>query len=353
MRLVPREQDKLMLHYAGMLARDRKAQGLKLNYPEAVAYISMEVMEKARAGASAAELMQYGTKLLTADDVMDGVPEMIHEIQIESTMPDGTKLVTVHNPIKGASKLHPGEFIVEEGTVKLNEGTESIELTVSNTGDRPIQTGSHFHFFEVNKALEFDRKAAYGMRLDIPAGTAVRFEPGEKKTVRLIPIGGDRIGYGLNGLVNGKMDDENIKQAAIAALNNGATKYTPSAGLPALRQAIAEKLKRENNLEYDFTQITVGAGAKHACFNAIMATVSEGDEVIIPAPYWVSYPEMVRMCGGIPVIVETTAENGWKLTAEQDGHPHYPEQSDRVRLFRRRTARPGRSGPERRYPHPG
>lgn len=185
MRLVPREQDKLMLHYAGMLARDRKAQGLKLNYPEAVAYISMEVMEKARAGASAAELMQYGTKL-----------------------------VTVHNPIKGASKLHPGEFIVEEGTVKLNEGTESIELTVSNTGDRPIQTGSHFHFFEVNKALEFDRKAAYGMRLDIPAGTAVRFEPGEKKAVRLIPIGGDRIGYGLNGLVNGKMDDENIKQAA-------------------------------------------------------------------------------------------------------------------------------------------
>ena len=185
MRLVPREQDKLMLHYAGMLARDRKAQGLKLNYPEAVAYISMEVMEKARAGASAAELMQYGTKL-----------------------------VTVHDPIKGASKLHPGEFIVEEGTVKLNEGTESIELTVSNTGDRPIQTGSHFHFFEVNKALEFDRKAAYGMRLDIPAGTAVRFEPGEKKAVRLIPIGGDRIGYGLNGLVNGKMDDENIKQAA-------------------------------------------------------------------------------------------------------------------------------------------
>ena len=122
--------------------------------------------------------------------------------------------MTVHNPIKGASKLHPGEFIVEEGTVKLNEGTESIELTVSNTGDRPIQTGSHFHFFEVNKALEFDRKAAYGMRLDIPAGTAVRFEPGEKKAVRLIPIGGDRIGYGLNGLVNGKMDDENIKQAA-------------------------------------------------------------------------------------------------------------------------------------------
>ena len=123
--------------------------------------------------------------------------------------------------------------------------------------------------------------------------------------------------YGLAGGEPEMDTPENIKQAAIAALNNGATKYTPSAGLPALRQAIAEKLKRENNLEYDFTQITVGAGAKHACFNAIMATVSEGDEVIIPAPYWVSYPEMVRMCGGIPVIVETTAENGWKLPAEQ------------------------------------
>lgn len=123
--------------------------------------------------------------------------------------------------------------------------------------------------------------------------------------------------YGLAGGEPEMDTPDNIKQAAITALNNGATKYTPSAGLPALRQAIADKLKRENNLEYDPSQITVGAGAKHACFNAIMATVSEGDEVIIPSPYWVSYPEMVRMCGGIPVIVETTPENGWKLTAEQ------------------------------------
>ncbi|MGN1416442.1 MAG: urease subunit gamma [Oscillospiraceae bacterium] len=214
MRLVPREQDKLMLHYAGLLAKDRKERGLKLNYPEAVAYISMEVMERAREGMSAAELMNYGTKLLTADDVMDGVPEMIHEIQIESTMPDGTKLVTVHDPIKGNGRLVPGEFLIGEGDITLNEGTESIELTVANTGDRPIQAGSHFHFFELNKALDFDRKAAYGMRLDIPSGTAVRFEPGEKKTVRLIPIGGERVGYGLNGLVNGKMDDPAVRAAA-------------------------------------------------------------------------------------------------------------------------------------------
>lgn len=216
MRLVPREQDKLMLHYAGMLAKERKERGLKLNYTETVAYISMMVMEKAREGVTAAELMNYGTKLLTADDVMDGVPEMIHEIQIESTMPDGTKLVTVHNPIIGNGRLTPGEFLIDDGEVVLNEGTQSVEITVSNTGDRPIQAGSHFHFFELNKALDFDRKAAYGMRLDIPSGTAVRFEPGEKKTVRLIPIGGERVGHGLNGLVNGKMDDENVKAAAFA-----------------------------------------------------------------------------------------------------------------------------------------
>lgn len=214
MRLVPRELDKLMLHYAGMLAKERKERGLKLNYPETVAYISMMVMERAREGMSAAELMSYGTKLLCADDVMDGVPEMIHEIQIESTMPDGTKLVTVHDPIKGNGKLCPGEFLIDEGEITLNEGTQAVEITVANTGDRPIQAGSHFHFFELNKALDFDRKAAYGMRLDIPSGTAVRFEPGEKKTVRLIPIGGERIVYGLNGLVNGRLDDEDVRTAA-------------------------------------------------------------------------------------------------------------------------------------------
>ena len=214
MRFTPREQDKLMLHYAGLLAQERKDRGIKLNYPEACAYISMMVMERAREGMSAADLMHFGTKLLTADEVMDGVPEMIYEIQVESTMPDGTKLVTVHNPIKPNGKLCPGEFLVDEGEITLNENSQSVEIAVTNTGDRPIQTGSHFHFFEVNKALEFDRKKAYGMRLDIPSGTAVRFEPGETKTVSLILIGGSREGYGLNGLVNGKMDDKAVKSAA-------------------------------------------------------------------------------------------------------------------------------------------
>lgn len=127
-------------------------------------------------------------------------------------------------------------------------------------------------------------------------------------------------GTEVYGLAGGEPDMDTpdfIKDAAIKALQDGQTKYTPSAGIPALREAIADKLKKENNLSYEPTQIIVGCGAKHACFNSILAVIDDGDEVIIPAPYWVSYPEMVRMAGGIPVIVETKEENGWKLTPEE------------------------------------
>ena len=214
MHLTPRETEKLMLHYAGSVAKARLEDGLQLNYPEAIAYISMELLEHARRGKTVAQLMQMGRKMLREDQVLEGVAEMIHEIQLEATFPDGTKLVTVHNPIPSTGGIKPGEVLVEEGTIRLNEGKETILLEVVNTGDRPIQVGSHFHFFEINKALSFDRKAAYGMRLDVPSGTAVRFEPGETKEVTLVAIGGSREGYGLNGLVNGKMDDEEVRQEA-------------------------------------------------------------------------------------------------------------------------------------------
>jgi len=102
--------------------------------------------------------------------------------------------------------LVPGEVITGEGTVTLNEGRETAEVTVGNTGDRPVQVGSHFHFFEANAALEFDRATAFGMRLNIPAGTAVRFEPGDKQTVELVDIGGKRVAHGMNGMVNGSVD---------------------------------------------------------------------------------------------------------------------------------------------------
>lgn len=214
MRLTSREQDKLMLHYAGMVAKQRLDRGIKLNYPEAIAYISMNLLELAREGKSVAKLMQEGRKMLTMDQVMDGVAEMIHEIQLEATFPDGTKLVTVHDPIVGNEKRIPGEIMVDDGTIRLNEEKKSITIEVTNTADRPIQVGSHFHFFEVNKFLLFDRKSAYGMHLDIPSGTAVRFEPGETKEISLTNIGGTREGYGLNGLVNGKMDDRKVREAA-------------------------------------------------------------------------------------------------------------------------------------------
>ena len=110
---------------------------------------------------------------------------------------------------------------------------------------------------------------------------------------------------------------EHIKAAAIAALEAGFTKYTPSSGLPELRQAISEKLAADNGLEYRPSQIIVSNGAKHSCYNAILATCEPGDEVIIPSPYWVSYPDMVRLAGAEPVIVPTSERNGWKMTAAE------------------------------------
>ena len=109
----------------------------------------------------------------------------------------------------------PGEPFPNENDVRLNEGRETTTVTVANTGDRPVQVGSHFHFFETNKALRFDREGAYGMRLDIPAGTSVRFEPGDEREVGLVSIGGRRIVRGLNGLTEGPLDDPAVKEVAL------------------------------------------------------------------------------------------------------------------------------------------
>jgi urease subunit gamma/beta len=232
MHLTPREVDKLVLHQAGFLAQKRLARGLRLNYVEATALISTQLLEFIRDGRSVAELMDLGRRLLGRDDVMDGVESMIDEVQIEGTFPDGTKLVTVHHPVvqeRGDLSLAlygsfltptavsrgsvgrpaiavdaaPGSRIVRDGEIVLNEGRTTVEIEVSNRGDRPIQVGSHYHFIETNRALDFDRKRAYGFRLDIPAGTAVRFEPGEAKTVTLVAIAGDRVIRGGNAWASG------------------------------------------------------------------------------------------------------------------------------------------------------
>ena len=231
MHLTPHETDKLALHQAGSLAQKRLARGLRLNYPEAVALISTQVLELIRDGRSVAELMDLGRQMLGRADVMPHVADMIVEVQVEGTFPDGTKLVTVHHPIaaeRGNLELAlygsflpvpvredhedtdhedtktprdkrenvPGEIFHAAGDIVINEGRHPIHVQVINKGDRPIQVGSHYHFAQTNRALEFDRRTAAGRRLDIPAGTAVRFEPGETKTVALVEIAGNRVARG-------------------------------------------------------------------------------------------------------------------------------------------------------------
>ncbi|MFA6964797.1 urease subunit gamma [Bosea sp. (in: a-proteobacteria)] len=206
MNLTPREKDKLLVAMAAMVARRRLERGVKLNYPEAVALITDFVVEGARDGKSVAELMQAGAHVVRADQVMDGIAALIHDVQVEATFPDGTKLVTVHEPIRGASDaMKPGEITTLPGELIMNEGRESLSLTVANTGDRPIQIGSHYHFFEANPALSFERDRARGFRLDIPAGTAVRFEPGQTREVRLVALAGKREVYGFRQEVMGKL----------------------------------------------------------------------------------------------------------------------------------------------------
>ncbi len=206
MNLTPREKDKLLIAMAAVVARRRLERGVKLNHPEAIALITDFVVEGARDGRSVAELMEAGAHVVSADQVMDGIAAMIHDIQVEATFPDGTKLVTVHNPIRGADeKLVPGEVLTEPGEIEMNVGRETITLEVANSGDRPIQVGSHYHFFETNPALKFDRATTRGYRLDIPAGTAIRFEPGQSREVRLVALAGKRHAIGFRQEVMGQV----------------------------------------------------------------------------------------------------------------------------------------------------
>jgi len=249
--LSPREIDKLLLHNAGFLAQKRLARGLRLNHPEAVALIAAVLLEFIRDGKRVAELMDLGRQILGRNQVLPGVPEMIYDVQVEGTFRDGSKLVTVHRPIAAehgnltfalhgsflpapdisnfkiappADQLQPleggeetsnipGALQIKNGEIELNADRVTLELPVTNLGDRPIQVGSHYHFIETNAALKFDRGAAYGKRLNIPAGTAVRFEPGETKTVKLVEIAGRKIIRGGNNLASGKVSISGKKAA--------------------------------------------------------------------------------------------------------------------------------------------
>jgi urease len=252
MHLSPRELDHLRLSQVGQLAQRRLARGVRLNHPEAVALISSQMMEFIRDGKSVAELMSMGQRLLGRRQVMAGVASLVDEVQIEGTFPDGTKLLTIHDPIAAddgdlalalagsflpvprldafggvgggadgeADVPPPGAFApADDSRIELNAGRALRELAVTNTGDRPIQVGSHYHFLETNKALLFDREQAYGMRLNVPSGSSVRFEPGESKTVTLAEIAGHKRVVSGNLLIDGLATAERLPEvmARVAA----------------------------------------------------------------------------------------------------------------------------------------
>jgi urease subunit gamma/beta len=235
MKLTPKEIEKLMLHNAGFLAQKRYARGLKLNYPETIALISAQLLEFIREGATVLDLMEKGKHILGIDDVMEGVTELVDEVQVEGTFPDGTKLVSVHTPICNTKlsngfalygsglvrqttavsvdntiETKPGELFIQQGEIVLNADRKTIELEVLNTGTRAVQVGSHYMFAETNAALHFDRIASLGFRLDIPAGTAIRIEPGETRKVQLVAIGGERKVYGFNNVIDGEITPERM-----------------------------------------------------------------------------------------------------------------------------------------------
>ena len=208
MRLTDYERERLLITVAADVAQRRRGRGLQLNHPETVAILTAFVLESARDGRTVAELMSTGCEVLTTADVLPGVGDMIDSVQVEATFPDGTKLVTLHHPIRGAAteSVIAGETLTVDGTIALNTNRARVELTVENAGDRPIQVGSHYHFAATNPALSFDRAAAWGYRLDIPAGTSVRFEPGISRHVELVALTGRRVVPGLRIESAGDLD---------------------------------------------------------------------------------------------------------------------------------------------------
>jgi urease subunit gamma/beta len=200
-RLLPREQARLQIFLAAELARRRRGRGLRLSQAEAVALITDEVMESARDGLPYHEVEQRGYAILGASDVLDDVPRLVRRIELEALFADGYRLIVLHEPIIRTSAPSPGD---EEPAVQWLEGC--VPLEVVNEATVPVAISSHFHVFEANRRLRFDRRAAWGTRLAVAAGVKVVFEPGETKEIWLTPIGGRRIVRGHGGLVDGPLD---------------------------------------------------------------------------------------------------------------------------------------------------
>ncbi|MCX5109132.1 urease subunit gamma [Streptomyces sp. NBC_00378] len=213
MRLTPTERDRLLLFSAAELARARRARGLKLNVPEATALIADTVCEAARDGLRLAEAIEAARSVLGPDDVLPGVADVVTEVHVEAVFDDGSRLAVISRPLgEGLGDEGPGAVVPGPATP---EPEPAVRLSVLNTATVPVSVTSHFHFFEANPRLDFAREAAYGMRLAVPAGSSVRFGPGESVEVGLVPIGGARVAIGFAGLVDGPLDAPGAREEAL------------------------------------------------------------------------------------------------------------------------------------------
>jgi urease subunit gamma/beta len=211
MRLLPAEQERLLLFLAAELARSRRARGLRLNQAEASAIVADTVCEAARDGASYGAAAAAGRAVLSEADVLEGVRALVPRIEVEALFADGRRLVVLEDPLGDAR-----EAPVEEPPAPWLEGA-AVTLEVVNEGEVPIGVTSHLHFFEANRRLRFDRAAAWGMRLALPARSKCFFTPGEPREVRLLPIAGARVVRGHGDLVDGPLDAPGARDAALAA----------------------------------------------------------------------------------------------------------------------------------------
>jgi urease subunit gamma/beta len=207
LKLNEAERDRLTIYLTAELARARRARGLLLNTVEATALVADAVCEAARDGKRLGEAVDIARSVLSEREVLPGVIRAVPEVRVEAVFDDGSRLAVVRDPfragIAAASALEPAGLAGE------------VELEVTNTAAVPISVTSHFHFFEANPRLRFDRAAAYGMHLAVTAGAAVRFEPGGTRRVALVPVGGRRVVIGFAGLVDGPLDEPGARERAL------------------------------------------------------------------------------------------------------------------------------------------
>ncbi len=213
MLLTPREVDRLLLFQAAELARARRARGLLLNAPEAIAIIADTACEAARDGCTHAEAIAASRTVLSPDDVLPGTASLVGHVEVEALFADGSRLLIIPAPLGEGAPGGPGTIEARAATVPA--ANDVVELSALNTSSVPIAVTSHWHVFEANRLLQFDRAASWGRRLDIPTGSTVRWEPGETRSMRLRPFGGHRIAYGFAGLVNGPLDAPGAREAAL------------------------------------------------------------------------------------------------------------------------------------------